>query len=125
MAHGAEVVNLVGLHLLDDADQVAAIGEVAVVQHKVACRHMGVLVQVVNAVGVEAGGATFDAMNLVAFFEQEFCQIRAVLPRYACDECYFSHSIFLMFKVLILEPVNGLNSCRNFACALHARSMHG
>jgi len=31
MALGAEVVDLIGLHLLDDPDQVGAVGEVAVV----------------------------------------------------------------------------------------------
>jgi hypothetical protein len=32
MALGAEVVDLIRLHLLDDADQVGAIGEIAVVE---------------------------------------------------------------------------------------------
>ena len=54
MAHGRQVVDLVGLHLLDDADQVGAVGQVAVVQREVACRDMGVLVQVVDTVGVKA-----------------------------------------------------------------------
>ena len=34
MALGAEVVDLIGLHLLDDPDQVGAVGEVAVVQNQ-------------------------------------------------------------------------------------------
>ena len=47
MALGTEVVNLIGLHLLDDPDQVGAVGEVAVVQHQAGIRFMGVLVKVV------------------------------------------------------------------------------
>jgi len=53
VAHGAQVVNLVRLHLLDDANEVAAVGQVAVVQHQIALRCMGVLVEVVDTVGVE------------------------------------------------------------------------
>jgi hypothetical protein len=48
-----EVVDGVGLHLLDDADQAAGIGEVAVVPDELAVRLLRILVDVVDAVGVE------------------------------------------------------------------------
>lgn len=40
---------------------------------------MRVLVQVVYALGIEAAGPTFDAVDDVALFEQKFGKIRAVL----------------------------------------------
>jgi hypothetical protein len=49
----AQVVDLVGLHLLDDAGEVGAVGQVTVVQGEVALVDVRVLVEVVDAVGVE------------------------------------------------------------------------
>jgi hypothetical protein len=53
VAHRAQVVDLVGLHLLHDAQQVGAVGQVAVVQLEAGAVDMRILVQVVDAVGVE------------------------------------------------------------------------
>ena len=61
-----EVVDLVGLHLLHDADQVGGVGQVAVVQEQLRAGLVRVLVEMVDAVGVERGGAALDAVDLVA-----------------------------------------------------------
>ena len=53
MALGRQVVDLVRLYLLDDADQVGGVGQVAVVQHEALVGLVRVLVQVVDAVGIE------------------------------------------------------------------------
>jgi hypothetical protein len=45
-----------------------------------------ILVQVINAIGIEGGRAAFDAMHGVALAEQELSQIGAVLPRYSRDQ---------------------------------------
>ena len=57
MALGAEVVDLIGLHLLDDPDQVGAVCEVAVVQHQARVTLVRILVEVVDpgCVVCEAG----------------------------------------------------------------------
>ena len=49
----AQVVNLIRLRLLHDAHQVAGVAQVAIVQLEVGMRDMGVLVNVVNALGGE------------------------------------------------------------------------
>ena len=64
----AEVVNFVGLRFLNDASQVAAVAEVAVVQFEVGVADVRVLVDVVYALGVERASAALDAMDCVAFF---------------------------------------------------------
>ena len=66
VAHRREVVDLVRLHLLDDADQVGRIGEVAVVQDEALVVDVRVLVEVVDAVGVEERRAALDAVHFVA-----------------------------------------------------------
>ena len=52
MALGAQVVDLIGLHLLDDPDQVGAVGEVAVVEHQARIALVRVLVEVIDPGGV-------------------------------------------------------------------------
>ena len=89
MALGAQVVDLVGLHFLNDADQVGGVGQVAVVQHEASVVDMRVLVEVVDPVGVEQAGAALDAVHLVAFFEQQLGQVGAVLAGHAGDQCCF------------------------------------
>lgn len=72
VTHGGEVIDFIGLYLLDDADQVGGIGKIAVMQDEVFVLDVRILIKVVDAVGVEERGATFDAMHFVAFLEQKF-----------------------------------------------------
>lgn len=48
-------------------------------EDEVAVLHVGVLVDMVDTIGVEERGTALDAMDDVAFFEQEFGEIGAVL----------------------------------------------
>ena len=82
----AEVVDLVGLGFLHDADQIAGVGEVAVVQLEAGVFDVRVLVDVVHPLGVEQAGAALDAVHDIAFFEQEFGQVAAVLAGDAGDQ---------------------------------------
>ena len=50
---------------------------------------MGVLVEVVDAVGIEQRGAAFDAVDLLALRQQALLKIGAVLAGDAGDECSF------------------------------------
>ena len=91
MALGAEVVNLIGLHLLDDPDQVGAVGEVAVVEGELRWLTllpplMRVLVEVIDPAGIERRGSALDPMHLVALLQQQLRQVTAVLPRDAGDQ---------------------------------------
>jgi hypothetical protein len=84
MALGGEVVDLIRLYLLDDSDKVCGIGQIPVMEDKIPVRHMGVLVQVVDAIRVEQRRTPFNAMRLISFFQKEFGQKSAILP---CDAC--------------------------------------
>lgn len=52
---------------------------------------VGILVDVVDALGVERRGAAFDAVNLVALFEEKFCKVGTILASYARDQCSLCH----------------------------------
>jgi len=86
-----QVVNFVRLHLLDDADQVGGVGQVAVVENQIAMRDVRILVEVVDAIGIEQRGAALDAVNDVAFFKQKFGEIGTILAGDPGNQCSFAH----------------------------------
>ncbi len=67
MALSGQIVDLVGLNLLDDANEIGGIREVAVMQPQVQVLFMRILIKMVDAIRVERGGTAFDAMDLVPF----------------------------------------------------------
>ncbi|EXI76370.1 MAG: hypothetical protein AW07_00315 [Candidatus Accumulibacter sp. SK-11] len=81
-----QIVDLVRLHLLDDADQARRVGQVTVVEDEAAILLVRVLVQVVDTVGVEQRAAPLDAVDLVALGQQHFGQIGAILAGNAGDQ---------------------------------------
>src|ERR1035438_4755722 len=50
---------------------------------------VGVLVEVVDTIGIEAGGAAFQAVDFVAFFKKELSEVGAVLAGDAGDGLFF------------------------------------
>jgi hypothetical protein len=81
MAHRAQVVDLVGLDLLDQSDDVRAVGQVAEMRLE-----PRVLVDPVDAAGVERAGPALQTVDEVALLQQQFCQIGSVLSGDAGDE---------------------------------------
>ena len=64
---------------------------------------MPVLVDVVDATGVEGGGTTDDAVNLVTFLEEQLGQVRTVLTGYAGHErALHFHGIIAHMRRLLL-----------------------
>ena len=77
-----QVVNLVGLRLLDHAHQAGRIGHVAMVQEEPAIRRLRVLIEMIDTLGVELRTAALDAVHFVALFEQELREVRPILFRW-------------------------------------------
>lgn len=86
MALRAQVVDLIGLCFLHDAHQVAGVAQVAVMQLEAGILYVLVLVDVVYALGVKGAGSALDAVHGIAFFQQEFGQVAAVLTGNAGDQ---------------------------------------
>ena len=93
MALRGQIVHLIRLHFLHDADKVAGIAQVAIMQYKMPRTGVRVLIEVVNAVCVEERGAAFDAVHLIALAQQKFCQIGSVLPSDARYKRFLHNSI--------------------------------
>ena len=104
----AEVVDLVGLELVEQPHEAAGVGEVAVVQEELDAALVRVAVEVVDPVGVEGRGAADDAVDLVALVEQQLGEVGAVLAGDAGDEG-------LGGPVAVPEPAYTVLSCRDRA----------
>jgi hypothetical protein len=92
---GAEVVDFVRVDQFDNPAEGGAVGEVSEVELEL--RQTGVLgvrvdVEMVEAVGIEGAGTAHDAVDLIAFGEEEFGQVRTVLSCYTGDEGGFHGS---------------------------------
>ena len=87
VALGGQVVDLVGLCFLHDADQVRCIGEVAIVHEKARASLVRVDIEMIDTSGVERRRAALDAMDNVALPQQQLSKIGAVLPGHARDQC--------------------------------------
>ena len=61
----AEVVDLVRLEFVDQFDQIDRVGQVAVVKEKLHAIDVRILVQVIDAIGVEGARAADDPVDLV------------------------------------------------------------
>jgi hypothetical protein len=94
VAHRAQVVDFIRLHFLQDTGQVGGIGQVAVVQVEFRVRRVRILIDMVHTLGVERRGTTFNTVYFITFFQQQFCQVRTILPGNAGDESDFRHVYF-------------------------------
>ncbi|OQC74441.1 MAG: hypothetical protein BWX44_00923 [Spirochaetes bacterium ADurb.Bin001] len=70
MALCSEVVDFVGLELFDEAYEIRAISEIAVMQHKQAIGFMRVGIDVVDALCIKARAPSLNTMDAIAFFKE-------------------------------------------------------
>src|SRR5262249_650372 len=81
MALSREIVNLVGLVLLNQADNVGGICKVAIVHEKSRVVLVWINIETIYTRCIERRRSTFHAMHYVPFFQQEAGQMGTVLPR--------------------------------------------
>ena len=89
-----EIVDFVGLYLVDELHEVRAVREVSVVEKELNAVYVRVLVEVVYPLRIERRGAADYAVDFIALFEQQLREIAAVLPRNASDECFLHIVLF-------------------------------
>ena len=94
MALRGQIINLVGPGLLYDANQAAGVGHVPIMDDKIPVRDMRVLVEMIDALGIDQGGAALDAVHLIALFEQKLGEIGAVLTGDTRYQGTFRHGWF-------------------------------
>src|SRR6202049_4365032 len=78
-----EIVDLVGLSLLEQANQVGRVRYVPVVEAEENAALVRVMIEMVDAAGVERGRTALHAMDAIAFIQEELGEIRPVLAGHA------------------------------------------
>lgn len=66
VALGAEMVDLIGLEVIDKISHLLGIGKIAVMEKEPDIRQMRVLIEMIDAAAVEAAGAADEAVDLIA-----------------------------------------------------------
>jgi hypothetical protein len=89
MALRREIVDLGRLGFLDDADQIGAVRHVSIMQMETGALDMRILVDVLDARGVERRRASLDAMDDIALLEQQLGKVGAILPGNTGDQRNF------------------------------------
>lgn len=87
---GGEIVNLVGLGFLNDADQVGRIRHVTVMKVEAGIFDVRVLIDVLDAAGIERRRASLDAVDRISLVQQKLREISAILPGDTRNESCFS-----------------------------------
>ena len=89
MALSGQIVDFVGLNLLNDANQIGAVRQIAIVKREARMTDVRVLVQMIDPVRVEERRAPLDAVNPISLRKQQFGKIGAILSRNAGNERNF------------------------------------
>ena len=100
MTLSSQVIYFVRLGFLHDADEVRCIGKVSVMQMKLYILIVGILIQMVDAFGIEQRTSPFDSMDDLSLVQEIFRQICAILAGNACDECDFPQNQTTPFSLL-------------------------
>jgi len=74
-----QIVDFVRLHFLDNPDQAGGIREIAMMQGEIESLLMGVVIEMINSIGVDQGRPALDAVNRITLGQQQFGEIRTVL----------------------------------------------
>src|SRR5262249_23995148 len=86
MGLGREIVDFGRLGLLDDADEVGGVGEVAVVHEEPRALLVGIDIEVIDPGGVERRRTPLDAVDRVTLLQQQLSEKCTVLTGYAGDQ---------------------------------------
>jgi hypothetical protein len=79
MALSREVIDLRGLDLLNQPDEIGWVRHITEVHEEADSRLVGVVVEVLHTFGIEGRRTALDAVHDVALLQKEFGQIRTVL----------------------------------------------
>jgi hypothetical protein len=76
---GREIVDFVGADIGDELDEIGTVRQIAVVEEKILVRIVRVLIEMIDAFGVEQRRPPLDAVDFVPLGKEQFREIGAVL----------------------------------------------
>src|SRR5207245_8768787 len=101
VALGPKVINFVRADGAQYPIEGTGIVQIAIHETQMGVGDMWILINLVNPTRVERAGPADNPEDLIAFGEEEFCQIGAVLARDAGDQSF--HKYFCLFLTAILQ----------------------
>jgi hypothetical protein len=87
---GREIVDLVRLGFLHDADDIGCVGDIAIMKLKRNALLVRIMDEMVDALGVEGRRTALHAVDDISPRKQKFGEIRAILSGCAGDERHFT-----------------------------------
>jgi hypothetical protein len=81
-----EIVDLIRLRFLHDADDVGRVGHIAVMQIEGNTLLVRIMYQMIDALGIEGRRTALHAMDDVSLGQKKFGEVGAILPGHAGDE---------------------------------------
>ena len=84
MALGGQIVDFIGANLADDGHQAHGISQIPIVEMEIL-----VPLQMGDTLPVIHRGTANHAMDIISFFQKQFCQIAAVLAGHAGNQSFF------------------------------------
>src|SRR5260370_24681927 len=98
MSLRGEVVDLARAYFVDESRQVRGVGHIAVMQGQGTIGPVRILVEMIDAPGVDRRRPADESVHLIALFQQELSQVRAILAgdpgdQGACSGGHLSKSI--------------------------------
>ncbi len=72
MALCTQMVNFIGLQLIEQLHQHHSVCQITVMEKELCPVHMRIIVQMIDPAGIKSRTATDNSMHLVTLFEKEF-----------------------------------------------------
>jgi hypothetical protein len=95
MRLSTKVIDLGREHLGENVHEIGTIGKITIMEFKFVWTFMLICIQMVETIGVEAGGTTDDAVHLVTLGKKQFGEVRTVLTGNTTEQGNFPLPEFL------------------------------
>ena len=112
MRLSAQVVYLIRLNFLQNTSEPSPVSQIPIMEKEMGSKIMGVLIEMVNSVGIKGAGSTNDPVHFVPFGKEKLCQIRTVLTGDAGDQGASVASIASVGSVASFASIASIASLR-------------
>ena len=96
VALSAEMVNLVRLDVPQQLHQVEGVGQIPVVEEEPLAVDVGILIEMIDAAGIECARAPDNAVDFISFAKQEFGEVRPILAGDSRDQSFLTSQTTLL-----------------------------
>lgn len=100
MALCGKIVDLIGLRLLHDPQQVGRVDHIAIVENEARMCLVRILIDMFDAAGIKRRGPPLDTMHRIALAQKQFGQIGTILTSHPSNKRGFCHFFTSSFDTI-------------------------